>query len=87
MRAGTEFPEGGFLPPQYSPQDLFDEGWNEAKVHLVTLMAGDCLYVPAHWWVQTASSLEERTIVVNHWYESSSSWADIIMDGISANKL
>lgn len=87
MRVGTEFSEGGFLPPQFSPVDMFNEEWKDAKVHLVTLSQGDCLYLPAHWWLQTESALEEPTIVLNHWYESSSSWADIIMSGISQNKL
>lgn len=89
MRIGTEFSNGGYLPIQYSPVDLIDDSgkFSDAKVHHVTLGPGDCLYIPAHWWIQRLSSPEERTVVVNHWYESSSTWADMIIGGISAGKL
>ena len=50
MRVGKSFPEGGFLPNQYSPVDLFDDDFKETKVHQVILSPGDCIYIPAHWW-------------------------------------
>ena len=37
MQTGKEFQEGGFLPPKYSPIDLFDEDYKETKVHSVIL--------------------------------------------------
>ena len=37
MRVGKSFPEGGFLPNQYSPVDLFDDDFKETKVHQVRM--------------------------------------------------
>mmetsp|Transcript_36926 Transcript_36926/g.48543 ORF Transcript_36926/g.48543 Transcript_36926/m.48543 type:complete len:108 (-) Transcript_36926:131-454(-) len=51
MRVGHEFSNRGYLPTHFSPVDLFDEAFRDAKVHLVTLGAGDCLYAPSHWWL------------------------------------
>ena len=87
MRVGSPFPSGGYLPNDFSPVDLFDEGFRDAKVHEITLSPGDCLYVPSHWWHQRRSSDEQRTLVVNHWYDSSSSWADLVIEGLNEGKL
>ena len=87
MRVGQEFPEGGYLPPNYSPTDLFNENFRDAKVHLITLQPGDCLYIPSYWWSQTLSASDKTSITVTHWYESSSSWADLIMKGITDKTL
>ena len=37
MKSGHEFAEGGFLPKQFSPLDLFTEAILGVKVHEVTL--------------------------------------------------
>ena len=37
MKTRTQFPEGGYLPVEFSPVDLFDENFRDVKVHLVTL--------------------------------------------------
>ena len=92
MKVGMTFPEDGYLPSQFSPIDLFDEDINRvsdvAKVHIVTLRPGDCMYIPAHWWFQSLSDSEsELTVTVQHWYESSSSWADLILYGVANDKL
>lgn len=87
MRVGKEFAEGGYLPNNFSPLDLFHEENLTVKVHLVTLGPGDCLFVPSHWWYQSLSSKDGESISVTHWYESSSTWADAIFEGISDNKL
>ena len=50
MRVNLEFPEGGYLPSHFSPNDLFSESFRDAKVHLITLQPGDCLYIPSYWW-------------------------------------
>ena len=49
------------LPPGVSPVDLFHEPQEEnvkrfpllrqAQVYDVTLKQGDCLFIPAWWWV------------------------------------
>ena len=51
------------LPPGVSPVDLFHEPKSDnikrfpllkqAQVHDVTLKKGDCLFIPAWWWVQS----------------------------------
>ena len=33
MRVGQEFPEGGYLPPKYSPVDMFNDDILDVKVH------------------------------------------------------
>jgi len=56
MRINQEFPEGGYLPSQFSPVDLFSDAFRDAKVHIVALQPGDCMYIPSHWWYQTLSA-------------------------------
>ena len=87
MRVGKSFPEGGFLPNQYSPVDLFDDDFKETKVHQVILSPGDCIYIPAHWWHQALSTDQGTTLAINFWYDSSSSWADMVMKGIAEGTL
>jgi hypothetical protein len=50
MGSGKSFPDGGYLPKQFSPADLFDETLKDVTVHQVTLNPGDCIYIPSYWW-------------------------------------
>ena len=53
------------IPPNKSPVDLFHPNLKanfdrfpllkEAVVHDVTLRPGECLYIPAWWWMQSKS--------------------------------
>ena len=49
------------------------------------LEAGDCLYVPAYYYVQSETTTKDgygRTVLLTHHYESHSRMIDIIFEGI-----
>ena len=53
MKTGKVFPQGGYLPNNFSPVDLFEDDPEQtkiAKTHIVNLTPGDCIYIPSHWW-------------------------------------
>ena len=41
---------GQKVPETISGVDLRDEGFRDAKVHILKLDKGDCIYIPNHWW-------------------------------------
>lgn len=53
------------------------------------LNAGDCLYVPAYYYVQSKSIAddESETIIYNQQYASHSLMVDLILNGIEENGL
>jgi Cupin-like domain len=65
----------------------------------MTLAAGDCIYIPSYWWYQlevptepreantSQSSVPENSLIVTYWYNSTSSWLDLVMHGVSNNIL
>ena len=38
------------VPETISGVDLRDVNWKDAKVHILTLDKGDCVYIPNFWW-------------------------------------
>ena len=67
--------------------DLRDERFTGAKVHIVALDKGDCIYIPAFWWYQIEASAAETTLTVTHWYDIGSTWVELIFNGIEQNLL
>ena len=62
----------------------------------VTLEQGDCIYVPAYYFVQTKTVDDDnyepeyngknaQTVLISHWYESHSALVDMVFDGIEDN--
>ena len=41
---------GQKVPETISGVDLRDEGFKDAKVHILKLAKGDCVYIPNFWW-------------------------------------
>ena len=75
------------LPPNYSAENIRSPDFTAAKTHIVTLDKGDCIYIPAYWWYQIEASAEEATLTVTHWYDISSTWVELIFNGIEENIL
>jgi len=50
LSKSNKFMNGEELPDRYSPINLSDTAFKAAKVHILTLSPGDCIYVPAYWW-------------------------------------
>lgn len=66
----------------------------------MTLEAGDCIYIPSYWWYQLEVPVEpqdehniqqsyqpDNSLIVTYWYDSTSTWLDLVMHGISNNIL
>ena len=78
-------------PPNESPFSFFGERKNKfplaktARFIEATLEAGDCMYVPAYFYVETKTKSKQGkgiSIIMNHQYESHSRIVDMIMTGI-----
>ena len=41
---------GQKVPETISGVDLRDDSFDAAKVHILKLDKGDCVYIPNHWW-------------------------------------
>ena len=59
----------------------------DVNVLTIDTYEGQCLYIPAGWWYQIEASDEETTLTVTHWYDISSTWVELIFNGIEQNKL
>lgn len=56
----------------------------------VTLSAGDCMYVPAYYYVQSRTvgkGLDDETIMLAEQYESHSKFFDVVLDGLETEDL
>lgn len=71
-----------------TPIDFFDVDYKRfplaTKVNFisVTLSAGDCLYVPAYFYLQSKTLAASETILLTEQYESHSQFVDLLMDGL-----
>lgn len=56
-----------------------------------TLKAGDCMYVPAYYYVQSQTigvpGLYGETIMITEQYESHSKFIDVMMDAIEEERM
>lgn len=48
----------------------------------VTLEAGDCIFLPAWWWIQSNSLADVPSLLVEMEFEAHSQMFDIINEGI-----
>ena len=81
----------------FSPLDFFNINWSlyplAGQVNFVnaTLNAGDCMYIPAYYYVQSKSTgvggLSSETIMIMEQYESHSKFIDVVMDGIEEERV
>ena len=82
--------------PEETPVDFFDP--RPRKYPLTryinwlntTLEAGDCMYVPAYYYVQSQTvgkGIRDETIMMAEQYESHSKYIDLIMAGLDQNGL
>lgn len=76
------------LKPEETPVNLFgnyDYGkfplLRQAKVQILQLSAGSCLFVPAFWWVQS-STLSDYSVLLNFEYEAHSELANLFFRAI-----
>jgi len=87
MYAGEEIARDEQLPPNVSPVDL-TQGLASTRVHVVSLSAGDCVYVPSHWWYQievpSDPTLKKNpnSLIVTLAYSMTSTWVDLVNHGI-----
>ncbi len=79
------------LQPNESPIDFFSSDIDtskfplfvEAKVLGVTLAAGQCLFVPAFYWIQSSTKTgNEHTILVNFQFETHSELLNLLFQAI-----
>ena len=80
------------LAANQTPIDFFDEKHlnfgmtRNVNFLVITLEPGDCLYVPAYFYVQSKTLGAEKnlgdTLMVTHKYESHSRMVDMVFDGI-----
>ena len=87
LLTGKPFITGEVLPPWFSPIELTNEDFKDAKVHIITLLKGDCMYIPAYWWYQIEGPPDDLSLTVSYWYDVGSSWMRLIFDGIENNAL
>ena len=83
-------------PITQTPVDFFEYSpmqWplaDEVNFLETTLESGDCLYVPAYFWVQSQTLSETthqfspsaRSLILTHHYESHSELVDMMMNGL-----
>ena len=81
------------LPPTASPIDFFNIDYDhfpfakQVNFLEVTLEAGDCLYVPAYYYIQSKTvglqgSTPIETIMIARTYESHSAFVDLMLEGL-----
>ena len=80
-----------------SPLNFFDVDWIKYPLagHVnfleTTLNAGDCMYVPAYYYIQSKSTgkpgLHDETIMITEQYESHSKFIDVMMEGIEEERI
>ena len=81
------------LPPTASPIDFFNIDYDhfpfakQVNFLEVTLEAGDCLYVPAYYYIQSKTvglqgSTQIETIMIARTYESHSAFVDLMLEGL-----
>jgi hypothetical protein len=78
------------LSPNETPINFFEEVdlgkfplFQEAKILSVTLEAGQCLFVPTFYWMQSQSHTgEDHTIIVSFDYESHSELLSLLFQAI-----
>lgn len=76
------------IPPQDTPIDFFGRIdrdkfplFKGARVLRATLNKGQCIYVPAYFWVQT-STVADRTIMLTFEYEAHSELTSLLFKAI-----
>jgi hypothetical protein len=79
------------LQPNESPIDFFSTNvdsskfplYSETKVLGVTLKAGQCMFVPAFYWVQSETKTgNEHSILVNYEFETHSELLNLLFQAI-----
>ena len=79
------------LPPKETPLDFFTNVnstryplFAEAKVLSVEVEAGQCLFIPAFYWMQSKTLLtgNEMAIIMNFEYESHSELLNLLFSAI-----
>lgn len=91
------------ISPTESPLDFFSEvnalnpSTSVVNFNEVTLDRGDCIYVPAYYYVQskTVSSGQyepelningsDDSLIITHLYESHSAMVDLVFEGLTDN--
>eukprot|EP00350_Pseudokeronopsis_sp_OXSARD2_P004529 CAMPEP_0170548412 /NCGR_PEP_ID=MMETSP0211-20121228/6740_1 /TAXON_ID=311385 /ORGANISM="Pseudokeronopsis sp., Strain OXSARD2" /LENGTH=167 /DNA_ID=CAMNT_0010853963 /DNA_START=494 /DNA_END=997 /DNA_ORIENTATION=+ len=64
--------------PDETPLNFFNVNttqyplWKDVKLYDVTLTEGQCLFIPAFFWVQSQTLTDEYSILVTHEYENHS---------------
>ena len=87
------------IPQNQCPIDFFDEDVDTSPATKMvnfldtTLGPGDCMYVPAYFYIQSMSLGDEnyvdnkgQTMIITHLYESHSRLIDMIFNGIEDNR-
>lgn len=80
-----------------TPVDFFDIDKQKypltTQINFVeaTLEAGDCMYVPAYYYMQTktisGSDWNRETVMIREMYESHSKFVDVMMEALEAERL
>lgn len=79
------------MPTNYSPVDFFNpdytqhENFRGATTFDITLGVGDCLYLPAYWWIQSETVGNVQTTVITFWYTVASEWLKLVFYGMEEN--
>ena len=82
-----------FLPQGETPIDFFNPDYENFPLTKqviflnATLKAGDCMYVPAYYYLQSRTLTEDQgeTIMIVDQYESHSQFVDLFMDGLEVD--
>ena len=76
------------LPPADTPLDFFRPVnttryplFQQAKVFTANVKEGDCLFVPAYYWVQS-KTISDASMIINFEYESHSEMNTLLFEAI-----
>ena len=80
------------LKPGVSPIDLFFHNVTmniatfpllaQAVIHEATIGPGECIFIPAWWWVQSKTVSEESVLILDIDFESHSAMYEVFNKGL-----